>query len=115
MFAAGRTLADFTTGVRMVVETALQSPAFLYRVEFGAMPVGAATVVKLTSAEMASRLSYMLWQSMPDDTLRTAVQQDKLTAPEAISAQVDRMLADPKAREVVGHFNDLRLHLDEYD
>ena len=64
-------------------------------------------MVKLTSAEMASRLSYMLWQSMPDDTLRTAVQQDKLTTPEAISAQVDRMLADPKAREVVGHFNDL--------
>jgi hypothetical protein len=115
VFDAGRKLADFATGVRMVIETALQSPAFLYRVEFGVPPANGEAVVKLTSSEMASRLSYMLWQSMPDDALRTAAQQDKLTTPEAISTQVDRMLADPKAREVVGHFNDLWLHLDQYD
>src|SRR5450432_903974 len=54
VFDAGRKLTDFNTGVRMVIETALQSPAFLYRVEFGVPPAGADTVVKLTSAEMAS-------------------------------------------------------------
>src|SRR5262249_53655908 len=71
VYDAGRTSADFKTGVQLVVETALQSPQFLYRVEFGAPPGAGEQVVKLTSWEMASRLSYLLWQSMPDDQLRS--------------------------------------------
>jgi hypothetical protein len=115
VFDAGRKLTDFTTGIRLVVETVLQSPQFLYRVEFGTPPGSGEMVVKLTSWEMASRLSYLLWQSMPDEALRTAAQQDALTTKAAIAAQVDRMLADPKARTVVAHFNDLWLHLDQYE
>ena len=114
-FDAGRKLTDFKTGIQLVIETALQSPEFLYRVEFGAAPGAGQTVVKPTSFEMASRLSYLLWQSMPDDELRAAAQQDKLTATDAIAAQVDRMMKDPKARAVVAHFNELWFHLDEYD
>ena len=114
-FDAGRKLTDFKTGIQVVIETALQSPEFLYRVEFGAPPQGGQTVVKPTSFEMASRLSYLLWQSMPDDELRAAAQQDKLVTNDAIFAQVDRMLKDPKARAVVAHFNELWFHLDEYD
>ncbi|MET0595312.1 MAG: DUF1592 domain-containing protein, partial [Polyangiaceae bacterium] len=114
-FDAGRKLTDFKTGIQLVIETALQSPEFLYRVEFGAAPQSGQTVVRPTSYEMASRLSYLLWQSMPDDELRTAAQQDKLTTDDAIFAQVDRMLKDPKARSVVAHFNDLWFHVDQYD
>jgi hypothetical protein len=114
-FDAGRKLTDFKTGIQLVIETALQSPEFLYRVEFGAAPQSGQTVVKPTSFEMASRLSYLLWQSMPDDELRIAAQQDKLTTNDAISAQVDRMLKDPKARQVVARFNELWFHLDQYD
>ena len=114
-FDAGRKLTDFKTGIQLVIETVLQSPEFLYRVEFGAAPGAAQTVVKPTSFEMASRLSYLLWQSMPDDELRAAAQQDKLNATDAIASQVVRMLKDPKARAVVAHFNELWFHLDEYD
>jgi len=114
-FDAGRKLTDFKTGIQLVIETALQSPEFLYRVEFGAAPQAGQAVVKPTSFEMASRLSYLLWQSMPDDVLRAAAQQDKLTTSDAILAQVDRMVKDPKARAVVAHFNELWFHLDEYD
>ena len=114
-FDAGRKLTDFKTGIQVVIETTLQSPEFLYRVEFGSAPQGGQTVVKPTSFEMASRLSYLLWQSMPDDELRAAAQQDMLTTSAAIALQVDRMVKDPKARAVVAHFNDLWFHLDEYD
>ena len=57
----------------------------------------------------------LLWQTMPDDLLRTAAQQDQLTSKAAIATQVDRMLQDSKARGVVAHFNDLWLHLDQFD
>ncbi|MET0593443.1 MAG: DUF1592 domain-containing protein, partial [Polyangiaceae bacterium] len=114
-FDAGRKLTDFKMGIQVVIETALQSPEFLYRVEFGAAPQGGQMVVRPTSYEMASRLSYLLWQSMPDDQLRTAAQQDKLTTDDAIFAEVDRMLKDPKARAVMAHFNDLWFHVDQYD
>jgi hypothetical protein len=114
-FDAGRKLTDFRTGIQVVIETALQSPEFLYRVEFGAAPQSGQVVVRPTSFEMASRLSYLLWQSMPDDELRAAAQQDKLTTDDAIFVQVDRMLKDPKARAVVAHFNDLWFHVDQYD
>ncbi|HMI86318.1 MAG TPA: DUF1592 domain-containing protein, partial [Polyangiaceae bacterium] len=113
-FDAGRKLTDWKTGLQLVIETALQSPEFLYRVEFGA-PAQGQTVVKPTSFEMASRLSYLLWQSMPDDELRAAAQQDKLVTNDAIFGQVDRMLKDPKARAVVAHFHELWFHLDQYD
>ena len=115
VYDAGRKIADFKTGVQLVVETALQSPQFLYRVEFGAAPGAGEQVVKLTSWEMAARLSYLLWQSMPDDQLRAAAEQDQLTTKSAIVAQVDRMIQDPKARSVVAHFHDLWLHLDQFD
>jgi hypothetical protein len=114
-FDSGRKLTDFKTGIQVVIETILQSAQFLYRVEFGVPPQPGQNVVKPTSYEMASRLSYLLWQSMPDDELRNAASQDKLSTTDAITAQVDRMIKDPKARAVVAHFNDLWFHIDEYD
>ncbi len=102
-FNAGKA-TDLTTGIRLVIEAALQSPRFLYRVEFGA-PAGGATVVKLDDWEMASRLSYLLWHSMPDDPLFAAAAAGKLNAPADIEAQVQRMIADPKARGVAADFH----------
>jgi hypothetical protein len=114
VYQAGRA-QDFASGIRMVVEALLQSPAFLYRVEFGATPAsGGREPVRLTSWEMASRLSYLLWQSMPDETLRQAALQDTLTTDAALTAQVERMLADPRARKMVEHFHEVWLSLDEY-
>jgi hypothetical protein len=103
VFDAGKT-TDFKTGVRLVVETVLQSPRFLYRVEFGATPLAGQAVVKLDSWEMASRLSYLLWRTMPDDALVAAALADRLTDKADIAAEVDRMLQDPKARAMVADF-----------
>jgi hypothetical protein len=114
VLSAGRQGADFTTGARMVMEAVLQSPAFLYRVEFGGTPATPGSAVRLSSWEMASRLSYFLWQSMPDEALRAAAQEDRLVSDDAIAAQVGRMLADPKAHDMVAHFHEVWLHLDKY-
>ncbi len=103
-FDAGKA-TDLVTGIRLVIEAALQSPRFLYRVELGGAPPAGATVVKLDDWEMASRLSYLLWHSMPDDALFSAAAAGKLTAPADIEAQVQRMIADPKARGVAADFH----------
>jgi hypothetical protein len=104
---------DFANGVRLVVQAMLQSAPFLYRVEFGLPPASGEKVVKLTSWEMASRLSYLIWQSMPDDALRTAAAADGLATKDQVAAQVTRMMADPRARDVFSHFHEQWLHTEE--
>lgn len=104
---------DFGSGVRLVLETVLQSAPFLYRVEFGAPPANGETIVRLTSFEMASRLSYLVWQSMPDDQLFAAADADALATSDKVAAQVDRMLKDPKAHDVFAQFHSEWLQLDK--
>ncbi len=82
---------DFLAGAQVVVEAMLQAPAFLYRVENG--PYGA-----------ASRLSYFLWDSMPDDELLRAAGAGELESPGAIEKQARRLLRDPKARQFLDEF-----------
>jgi hypothetical protein len=114
VFDAGKS-TDFATGVRLVIATALQTPQFLYRVEFGVAPARGQTAVKLDDWEMASRLSYLLWNTMPDDTLFAAAEAGRLTAAADVDAQVERMLADPRARGVVADFNTQWLRIAEFD
>jgi hypothetical protein len=116
---------DFATGVRLVIETVLQSPQFLYRVEMGRAPVagdpsiavtdGSAPnptrVVPLDDWEMASRLSYLIWGSMPDDALFAAATAGKLSSAADIAAQTQRMLKDPKAHDMVADFHNQWLGL----
>ncbi|HEY3496518.1 MAG TPA: DUF1592 domain-containing protein [Polyangiaceae bacterium] len=86
----------FKDGVRVVVEAALQSPKFLYRAELGAR-AGSDGLVALDSWELASRLSYALWNSMPDSALFESARAGELGTPEAVRAAADRLLADPRA------------------
>lgn len=97
VFALGRESADFASGIQLVVERVLSSPHFLYRVETEGTDLDGA--VLLSSYEMASRLSYFLWESMPDDALFEAADKNALETPDQIEGQVRRMFADPKARE----------------
>jgi len=90
----------FAEGMTRVIMHGLQSPAFLYRVELGAGPLDAAAEL-LTPYEKASRLSYLLWGSMPDDLLFAAAANNELTTAEQTLAQAERMLADPRARRRV--------------
>ncbi len=95
-------------GVAMVIEATLQSPAFLYRIELGEglSPVDAKReIMPVSSLEMASRLSYFLWGSMPDEELLDLGEQGKLATKEQVAAQARRMLDDDKAKEAVARFH----------
>lgn len=98
------------SGVRAVVEVALQSPEFLYRVEFGE-PVDDAAAdsnkagwARPTPYEMASRLSYLLWGSPPDDALLAAAAEGTLRDEDVVASEARRMLEDERARAVVRRF-----------
>lgn len=96
---------DFRDGLSLIIAGVLQSPHFLYRVEFGERPLGDEVVVPLTPYEMASRLSFFLWGSMPDQALFEAASQDALRTPAQIEAQARRMLDDPRAVASVANFH----------
>ncbi len=91
---------DHEAAVRALLARVLMSPAFLYRVE--AAP--ALTETALTGWEMASRLSFFLWSSIPDEELRRAAAAGELRTAKGLAAQVRRMTADPKARRLSTEF-----------
>lgn len=97
-------MGGFEAGARLVVEAMLQSPHFLYRLEQSADE--RAGKIPLTSYEVASRLSFALWNTMPDAALLESAQANRLIESGEVAAQAQRMLADPRAQEVVGHFHD---------
>jgi len=88
----------FRDGVRLVVEAMLQSPQFLYRTEVGA-EVGSDGLIALDTWELASRLSYVVWNTMPDQELMNLAMSSALTTPAAVRGQAERLLADPRATE----------------
>src|SRR5205814_3513995 len=90
-------------GLRNVVQAFFMSPNFLYRTEVGDnLQPGAVT--GLTSWELASALSYMLWDSPPDPTLIELATQNKLRDPATITAQAKRLLAPPRAQTAMNSF-----------
>lgn len=111
LYTANRTNADFNNGVQAVIELVLQSAAFLYLPEIGSVDGKKDDAVPLTSYEMASRLSYLLWNSMPDDALFAAAATDALKTPDQIATQARRMLGDPKAHSAVEDFFAQWLHV----
>lgn len=94
----------FAAGARIVLETMLQSPHFLYRPELSTAPV--AGVIPLSDYELASRLSFALWNTIPDEELLTAAASHQLTTDAGLRMQVTRMLAEPRARAMVTAFHD---------
>ena len=108
-------LGRFEDGIQLIIETALQSPSFLYRPELGGETPIEGDIVPFTSWEMATKLSYMLWNTMPDAALFAAAEADELQTKEQIAAQANRMLDDDKARDLVRNFHTqwlLLTHLD---
>lgn len=91
-------------GFRLIVEAMLQSPFFLYHADVGPAETPSETPVVLTSYELASRLSYFLWDSMPDQTLFDLAASDALDDDTTLTDQVTRMLADPRAKDAIPLF-----------
>ncbi|NUO52026.1 MAG: DUF1592 domain-containing protein [Polyangiaceae bacterium] len=110
-FAAG---TPFEQGIRHVVEAFLQSPNFLYRVELSEALDGD-MLIPLDAYEVATRLSYLIWNSTPDDELLDAAERGDLLSDAGIEAQARRMLADPRASGPVDDFHAQWLELDRYD
>jgi mono/diheme cytochrome c family protein len=97
-FKRARSSGTFDAGIRAAVERVLVSPDFLFRIE--ADPAGAApgATYRISDVELASRLSFFLWSSIPDDTLLDLAIRGKLHEPAILEQQVSRMFADPRAR-----------------
>jgi len=104
-FEAQRSAIDFDAAIQLTLAAMLQSPYFLYRLEHG---TGTGEQVELEPHELASRLSYFLWESTPDDELLDAADADAID----LEAQSRRMLEDPRARATVRNFHRQWLHLD---
>ena len=109
--ADGGAANGFESGVRMAIQGMLVSPEFLFRIERD--PAGAApdSPYKLSDIELASRLSFFLWSSIPDDELLAAAENSKLNDAAVLDAQVKRMMADPKAVALVDNFAGQWLYL----
>jgi len=105
---AGTTLGDFYDGMELAIGYLLQSPHFIYRVEIGEGGV-------FTDYEMASRLSYFLWNTTPDTALLDAAAAGGLSSADDVAAEVDRMLSDPLARRGFRNLIDEMLELDKLE
>jgi hypothetical protein len=106
-------LADFHEGLQFAVAGILQSPNFLFRVELG-KDVSSA-MRPYDDYELATRLSYLLWNTTPDDALLDAASRGELSTEKGLLAQADRLLADPRAKSALDNFHSERLALEELD
>ena len=103
---------DFQRGVQITLEALLQSPKFLYRVELS--DTKSQGLVALSSYEVASRLSFLLVNTTPDDALLSAAADGALSSPEEVAAQAERLLATKDAKETVRDFHHQWLDMDIY-
>ena len=94
----GRAAGSFDDGIRSALERVLVSPDFLFRIEADPAGIASGSVYRVPDVELASRLSFALWSSIPDDTLLDLAIGGKLHEPKVLEQQVSRMFADPRAR-----------------
>jgi hypothetical protein len=94
----------FERGIQLAIQAVLASPHFLFRVEADPDPNDPSSVRALNDYELATRLSYFLWSTMPDDQLFDRARRGELHEPDVLDAEVRRMLADPKSQALVQNF-----------
>lgn len=97
--------ASFQDAIRVVIAGILQSPYFLYRWELGGKPIEDGVLVRLNSYEIASRLSYFFWASMPDEALFAAAGRNELQSPERIGQEAKRLMGDAKFKDGLRDFS----------
>lgn len=115
VYAGERATSDFEHGVEAAVEAVLVSPHFLFLVEQD--PAGSApgSVHRISDLELASRLSFFLWSSIPDEALLSSAERGQLRDPAVLDAQIGRMLADPRAQALTRNFAGQWLYLRNLD
>jgi hypothetical protein len=114
LFDAGVNEKDFTTGVEWFLTGLLQAPDFLYLLARPSLDETPGDVVPLEAHDLASRLAYFVWDSTPDDALLAAADAGQLNEEPTLSAEVARMVADPRFSRGITSFYSGWLHLDEF-
>ena len=110
-YRAGREGAGFDAGIQLALERVLVAPDFLFRVVRDPDDAAPGTVYPLSGVDLASRLSFFLWSSGPDDELLDLAEQGRLADPAVLEEQARRMLADPRAAALVRNFAGQWLYL----
>jgi mono/diheme cytochrome c family protein len=114
-YTAGFREGGFDTGIERALDRILVSPQFLFRIERDPVHAEPGTPYRISNLELASRLSFFLWSSIPDEELLTAAEQGKLSDPAVLEAQVRRMLGDTRAESLVTNFAAQWLYLRDID
>ena len=110
-FKDGRAGADFDSGIEMAIRAILTSPEFLFRVERDPANAKPNQNYRISDIELASRLSFFLWSSIPDDELLSLAIQNKLHEPVVLEQQTRRLLADPRTKALINNFAGQWLYL----
>jgi hypothetical protein len=110
-YQTGRTQGTFETGIQNALARILVDPRFLYRFEREPANLPAGATYRVSDLELASRLSFFLWSSLPDDDLLDVAVQGRLSQPAVLERQVRRMLADPRAEALAKNFGGQWLYL----
>jgi len=114
LFEAGNS-QSYAKGVELVIQAVLQSPQFLYRVDSLKAPTPESGAIALGGYELASRLAFTLWGSVPDAELMAAAEAGKLVTAADVEQQARRLLADGRARDIVRDFSEQWLDLSRLD
>jgi len=114
-YQAARKSGDFDTGIQQALARVLVAPRFVYRAEEEPPAVAAGQSFRISDTDLASRLSFFLWSSIPDDELLDVAAKGRLRDPQVLKQQVARMLADAKADAIVENFAGQWLYLRELD
>ena len=111
LYRAGRSKGGFEAGIGLALQGMLVSPGFLFRVERNPARVASNTAYRIGDLDLASRLSFFLWSSIPDDDLLELAERGKLRDPMVVEQQVRRMLADTRSTALVSNFTGQWLYL----
>ena len=114
-YRRGRADGDFEAGVEMALSAILSNPRFLFRVEQDPPDLAPKASYRVSDLDLASRLSFFLWGSIPDDELLDLAARDELRKPDVFEKQVRRMLADSRSRNLATNFAAQWLHLRNLD
>lgn len=114
-YAEAAKASGFETGIEAALSSILVSPEFLFRIEREPARARPGQAYRISDLELASRLSFFIWSSLPDDALIDDAIAGKLSDPETLESHVRRMLADPRALSLVDNFANQWLHLRNLD
>ena len=114
-YAEARSAGTFDDGIQQAVARVLVDPQFVFRMEHVPANLAAGAVYRLKDTEIATRLSFFLWSSVPDDTLLDLAIAGRLSDPAVLERETRRMLADPKSKALIDNFAAQWMHLRELD